>query len=102
MFDSIKNAELSANGWAVVPRSFTKSLADVDKNKQAELSVSDAKPPSTDLATKVHDFAKQQLPEKTFNHSMRVWYYGEYQSPVSRLGMHGIYDTWPDASIYSA
>jgi cyanamide hydratase len=90
MSDSIKNAELSANGWAAVPRSFTKSLADVDKSKQAELSVSDASPPSTDLAKKVLDFAKQQLPERTFNHSMRVWYYGEGQFPIPRLGMHGV------------
>jgi cyanamide hydratase len=95
MSDSINNAELSANGWAAMPRSFTKSLAAVDKNKQAEPSVSDANPPSTDLAKKVHDFAKQQLPEKTFNHSMRVWYYGE-------CGVHGIYESSPDASTCSA
>ncbi|KAF2829174.1 cyanamide hydratase [Ophiobolus disseminans] len=76
MADASKNAELSMNGWTAVPRSFKKSLADVNKNKQAELSVSDANPPSTDIAQKVQDFAKQQLPEKTFNHSMRVWYYG--------------------------
>lgn len=82
MSDNTKNAELSANGWSAVPRSFAKSLADVDKNKHAELSVPDASPPSTDLAKKVHAFAKQQLPEKTFNHSMRVWYYGKY--PISR------------------
>lgn len=76
MCDGTKNTDLSSNGWAEVPRSFTKSLAEVDKNKQAELSVSDASPPSTDLAKKIRDFAKQELPEKTFNHSMRVWYYG--------------------------
>ena len=77
MSDGNKNAELSTNGWTAVPRSFTKSLADVDKNKQAELSVSDASPPSTDIAKNVQEYAKQQLPEKTFNHSMRVWYYGK-------------------------
>ncbi|KAH7088990.1 hypothetical protein FB567DRAFT_322159 [Paraphoma chrysanthemicola] len=68
--------ELSANGWTAVPRSFQKSLADVDKNRQAELVLSDAKLPSSDIARKTEQFAKQQLPEKTFNHSMRVWYYG--------------------------
>jgi|TARA_R110002003_G_scaffold96_2_gene7353 cyanamide hydratase len=76
MTDGVKTAEPSANGWTAVPRSFQKSLADVDKNKQAELSVSDATPPSSDIAQKTEQFAKQQLPEKTFNHSMRVWYYG--------------------------
>jgi hypothetical protein len=82
MSDGVKNAELSANGWAAVPRSFSKSLADVDKNKQAEMSVQEATPPSTDVAKRTHEFAKQQLPEKTFNHSMRVWYYGERRSLV--------------------
>ncbi|EAT83809.2 hypothetical protein SNOG_08641 [Parastagonospora nodorum SN15] len=70
-----KNNGLAANGWTAVPRSFKKSLADVDKSKQAELTVDKAGAPSTDLARKTHEFAKEKLPEKTFNHSMRVWYY---------------------------
>ncbi|KAH4924620.1 hypothetical protein HBI65_153570 [Parastagonospora nodorum] len=72
-----KNNGLAANGWTAVPRSFKKSLADVDKSKQAELTVDKAGAPSTDLARKTHEFAKEKLPEKTFNHSMRVWYYGK-------------------------
>jgi cyanamide hydratase len=76
MSDTVKAAELSANGWAAVSRSFTKSLEDVDKNKPAELLVNEAIPPSTDLARKTCIFVKDQLPERTFNHSMRVWYYG--------------------------
>jgi hypothetical protein len=77
MSDNTKNAELSANGWAAVPRSFSKSLADVDKHKQAEMSVDQAEPPNSDIAKKTQAFAKEQLPEKTFNHSMRVWYFGK-------------------------
>jgi cyanamide hydratase len=77
MSDGAKNAELAANGWPAVPRSFTKSLADVDKTKQAELSLQVASPPGTKVAQKTHEFAKSQLPERTFNHSMRVWYYGK-------------------------
>lgn len=80
MSQTLKDVELSANGWAAVPRSFTKSLADVDKNKHADLSVEEAKSPSTDIARKTFAFAKKQLPEKTFNHSMRVWYYGKRYS----------------------
>jgi hypothetical protein len=85
MSDAIGNNELSANGWAAVPRDFTKALADVDKNKQAEITVRDAHPPSTDIAKRTHDFAKEQLPEKTFNHSMRVWYYGKRLSYEKNL-----------------
>ncbi|KAH7395004.1 hypothetical protein DE146DRAFT_615761 [Phaeosphaeria sp. MPI-PUGE-AT-0046c] len=76
MSQTLKDTELSGNGWAAVPRSFMKSLADVDKNNQAELSVEEAKSPSTDIAKKTFALAKEKLPEKTFNHSMRVWYYG--------------------------
>lgn len=86
MSDGSKNAELSANGWTAVPRSFTKSLADVDKNKQAELVTNNVKLPSSEIAKKTHDFSKAQLPEKTFNHSMRVWYYGECKPLVSKKG----------------
>jgi len=75
----INNIELAAHGWAAVPRSFKKSLADVDKSKQAELAVDEASLPSTDLARKTHDYAKEKLPEKTLDHSMRVWYYGKLQ-----------------------
>lgn len=76
MSDSFKSAELSTNGWAAVPRSFSKSLVDVNKHEQAKLSVKDVKLPDSEIAKRTHDFAKQQLPEKTFNHSMRVVYYG--------------------------
>ncbi|KAH7398223.1 hypothetical protein BKA66DRAFT_437305 [Pyrenochaeta sp. MPI-SDFR-AT-0127] len=76
MSDSFKNAELSTNGWAAQPRSFTKSLSDVNKHEQAKLSVKDVKLPDSEIAKRTYEFAKQQLPEKTFNHSMRVVYYG--------------------------
>lgn len=81
------NAEFPQNGWAAVPRSFKSSLADVDKNKQAELSVRNANPPDSDIANKTHEFVKQQLPGKTYNHSMRVWYYGKWRSLVLKLGV---------------
>ncbi|KAH7068924.1 hypothetical protein BKA63DRAFT_422007 [Paraphoma chrysanthemicola] len=69
-----ESPELFVNGWTAVPRSFQKSLADVDKNRQAELVVSDATPPSSDIARKTEQFAKKELPEKTFNHSMPIGY----------------------------
>ncbi|KAH9881912.1 hypothetical protein J1614_001083 [Plenodomus biglobosus] len=76
MSESSKNSELHTNGWAAVPRSFEKSLAQVDQDQQAVLAVQDVKLPDSDLFRKTCDFAKAQLPERTFNHSMRVVYYG--------------------------
>jgi hypothetical protein len=80
MSDGIGNDGLSANGWAAVPRDFAKSLADVDKNEHAEMTVRDANPPNTNIVKRTHEFAKERLPERTFNHSMRVWYYGKRSS----------------------
>lgn len=77
MSNSINNADLPANGWDTVPRSFTKSLADVNQDHHAELSVKDVKLPASKIANRTYQFAKEQLPEKTFNHSMRVVYYGK-------------------------
>ncbi|KAF2855608.1 cyanamide hydratase [Plenodomus tracheiphilus IPT5] len=71
-----ENSELWTNGWTAVPRSFRKSLAGVDQEEQARLAVQDVKLPDSDIAKKTYAFAKAQLPEQTFNHSMRVVYYG--------------------------
>ena len=71
------NTQVSVYGWEAVPRSFSKSLSKVDKEKPAQLLVTEVKLPESDIAKRTHAFAKQQLPEKTFNHSMRVVYFGK-------------------------
>ncbi|KAF2873329.1 hypothetical protein BDV95DRAFT_489661 [Massariosphaeria phaeospora] len=76
MSDGTNNQDLTANGWTAVPRSFSKGLTHVDKNLQAKISVSDIKLPDSDIVRKTYQYAKKELPEKTFNHSMRVYYYG--------------------------
>ncbi len=46
-------------------------------NKPQPLLVNDIKFPSDDsIVAKVHQYAKEKLPGKTFNHSMRVFYFG--------------------------
>jgi hypothetical protein len=79
MSRGVKNTEISTDGWAVVARSFEKSLVDVDKNKLARLSVKDVKLPDSAVSKKTHACTRQQLPERTFNHSMRVAYFGHHQ-----------------------
>jgi len=81
MSNESQNTEISTNGWAAMPRSFMQSLAEVDKDIHAKLSVPDVRLPDSDIAKKTYKFAKRELPERTFNHSMRVWYYGECHSP---------------------
>ena len=66
-----------SNGWIAVPRSHSKALENVNKGEQAKLDLDSVKTPNTKVAQKVFEYAKATLPERTFNHSMRVWNYGE-------------------------
>lgn len=67
---------LVAFGWAAVPRSHSRALYDVDKDNHANLDLDRVKVPDTPVAKRVLEYAESTLPERTFNHSMRVWYYG--------------------------
>src|SRR6476620_5602099 len=78
MADTTKNRELAAHGWSAVPRSQAKLIADLENPKPANIVVDDIKVPESDVAKKTYEYAKKELPEKTFNHSMRVYYYGMY------------------------
>lgn len=64
-------------GLTALPRD-PKVLLNGAKNIKvpAAVTVSDIHLPDTPLAKKVMDYAKSELQEKTFNHSMRVYYYG--------------------------
>jgi cyanamide hydratase len=79
MSDGTKNQELSAHGWTAVPRSQAKLIADLENPQPANIVVDDVKLPDSEVARKTYEYAKKELPEKTFNHSMRVYYYGTYQ-----------------------
>lgn len=70
----------SGNGWTAVPRSHSRALENIDKNQHAKLDLDSVKLPDADVARKVFEYAKTVLPEKTFNHSMRVWNYGEHHT----------------------
>ncbi|KAF3035230.1 hypothetical protein E8E12_004868 [Didymella heteroderae] len=70
------SAELASHGWAAVPRSHSKALEEINKKKYAQLDLDRVKTPDNEVARKVFDYAKTKLPERTFNHSMRVWNYG--------------------------
>jgi cyanamide hydratase len=78
MSGGTNNQELTANGWIAVHRSFSKGLLNVDQNSPAKISVADVKLPKSDLVRTTYEYAMKELPEKTFNHSMRVYYYGKF------------------------
>ncbi|KAF1993132.1 cyanamide hydratase [Amniculicola lignicola CBS 123094] len=76
MSDGTKNQELVRDGWTAVPRSQAKMLANVDKNRPAKIAVNQIKLPDTEVVKKTYEYAKRELPMQTFNHSLRVYYYG--------------------------
>lgn len=67
---------LETYGWTAVPRSQSKLLDSVKPKPATKITTSDITVPSSPVAQKVYEYAKAQLPEQTFNHSMRVFYYG--------------------------
>jgi cyanamide hydratase len=77
MTDSVKNQELAAHGWTAVPRSQSKIIAELEEPKPADIDVNEIRVPDSEVARKTYEYAKRELPEKTFNHSMRVYYYGK-------------------------
>jgi cyanamide hydratase len=65
-------------GFTAVPRSLDKLIATQSaKATSTPVSVNDIDLPTTPLATSIHAYAKENLPRQTYNHSMRVYYYGK-------------------------
>ena len=65
------------HGWTAIPRdpasllNGKKSLKGPKPHYVQSITV-----PQTPLANSVYEYAKRQLIEQTFNHSMRVYFYG--------------------------
>jgi cyanamide hydratase len=69
--------DYDTHGWTAVPRSLDVFLKDADQSKVKEVSIQDLKFPATDVVKKTREYVQQELPEPTFNHSMRVFCWGE-------------------------
>lgn len=64
-------------GWAAQPRDVSVLLNGKKNIKEPEpQSVAKTSLPDTPLAKSVLEYARKQLSTETFNHSMRVYYYG--------------------------
>ncbi|KFY73657.1 hypothetical protein V499_06279 [Pseudogymnoascus sp. VKM F-103] len=72
-----RDEDIKTYGFAALPRSTAALLASrVDPKQPTELGVDDIPLPDSPLAGKVVEYARKELPVETFNHSMRVFYYG--------------------------
>ncbi|KAF2188205.1 putative cyanamide hydratase [Zopfia rhizophila CBS 207.26] len=94
MSDGTNNQELRAHGWTAVPRAQSKVLSHVDKNNPAKISIKDISLPDSDVVKKTYEYAKSKLPEQTFNHSMRVYYYGAAIVKYHLPQMESLLDTY--------
>lgn len=68
---------LESYGWTSVPHDQSVLLKDISPWDPATYDVADIWIPNTEIAKKVEGYAKRRLPEKVYNHSMRVYLYGE-------------------------
>jgi cyanamide hydratase len=70
--------QIQQNGWTSVPLDPSKLFnGEPYKNVPGPLLVADIKFPNDDpIVAKVQSYAKEKLPIETFNHSMRVFYFG--------------------------
>lgn len=65
------------HGWTALPRDPSVILNGKRNIKSPEpVKVESIVLPDTELSKVVMEYAKKELPEETFNHSMRVYYYG--------------------------
>jgi len=78
----MSNPAIDAYGWTAVPRKQETLLAFAGSKASSAgppkpISVSSIQVPSSSLAKQVHEYAQKELSIQTFNHSMRVYYYGK-------------------------
>jgi cyanamide hydratase len=77
---------VKAYGWTAMPRKVETLLASrTNVHVPAPVSVKDVALPDSPLAKAVLEYAKRELASETFNHSMRVYYYGMHSAMLSHL-----------------
>lgn len=77
---STREAQVKEYGWTAVPCDLKQKASALKKPNKASLPqlVKDIPLPNTAIAQSVLEYAEAELPKPTFNHSMRVFYYGTH------------------------
>lgn len=63
-------------GWTSMPHDQSVLLKNISPWDPVTYNIADIQMPTSEIARKVLEYAKEHLPVKVFNHSMRVFYYG--------------------------
>jgi cyanamide hydratase len=69
--------QVASNGWTAVPVDASKIFHDGTFRKPDPILVNGIEFPSDPLVLEVQAYAKDHLPWETYNHSMRVFYFGQ-------------------------
>ncbi|KAJ4354237.1 uncharacterized protein N0V89_005971 [Didymosphaeria variabile] len=72
------NKTLETYGWTSVPHDQSLLLKNINPWNPATYDVAEIRLPDTELAKKVTEYARERLPEHVYNHSMRVYLYGQH------------------------
>ncbi|TGO80337.1 hypothetical protein BELL_0009g00230 [Botrytis elliptica] len=69
---------IESYGWTSVPASLSKLIQSSPSasNPASALQLSDLPFPTSSLVKSVQEYARSELPQETFHHSMRVYHYG--------------------------
>lgn len=78
---------ITVHGWTAVPRDTSILLGGKEYiHKPEPLLIKDMKFPSEDpLVTRIQEYAREKLPPQTYNHSMRVYYFGIPRHPYTTM-----------------
>lgn len=73
--------DIAQNGWSSLPLDPSQLWGGKPfRNVPGPILVDDIKFPEDPIAIEVQKYAKEMLPIQTFNHSMRVFYFGKLNS----------------------
>jgi cyanamide hydratase len=76
--NTIMSNPIEQYGFTAVPRSLDKLIAGRSTGATSKaVTVDGIELPNTPLAKSIQAYAKEHLPRQTYNHSMRVYYYGK-------------------------
>ena len=76
---------LEVYGWDSVPHDQSLILENISPWYPATYDVTEIQIPETELTKKVLRYAQSHLPKQVFNHSMRVFYYGQPSSSLPNV-----------------
>ena len=72
----MSKSHVEAFGWSAVPRDRS-NVPSADQANSKSITVAFEEIwPKTEVVRKAQEYAKEQLPKETYNHSLRVYCYG--------------------------